>query len=70
MRLLKAQNTNLRNIYGKGVKYDINDQVILDSNNVMLIPKGTSAQRPADPTDGHLRFNITDRKSTRLNSSH
>jgi len=43
MRLLKAQNTNLRSIYGKGVKYDINDQVIVDSENVMLIPKGTQA---------------------------
>lgn len=59
MRLLKAQNTNLRNIYGKGVKYDINDQVILDSNNVMLIPKGTTAQRPANPNEGHMRFNTT-----------
>lgn len=59
MRLLKAQNTNLRNIYGKGVKYDINDQVILDSNNVMLLPKGTTAQRPTSPNEGHLRFNTS-----------
>lgn len=59
MRLLKAQNTNLRNIYGKGVKYDINDQVIVDSSNVMLIPKGTTAQRPSTPNDGHLRYNTT-----------
>jgi hypothetical protein len=59
MRLLKAQNTNLRNIYGKGVKYDVNDQVILDSNNVMLIPKGTTAQRPASPVNGHMRFNTS-----------
>jgi len=59
MRLLKAQNTNLRNIYGKGVKYDINDQVIVDSTNVMLIPKGTTAQRPSSPTDGHVRYNTS-----------
>jgi len=59
MRLLKAQNTNLRNIYGKGVKYDIDDQVILDSNNVVLVPKGTTAQRPANPTNGHLRYNTS-----------
>jgi hypothetical protein len=25
----------------------------------MLIPKGTTAQRPATPTNGHLRYNIT-----------
>jgi hypothetical protein len=57
MRLLKAQNTNLRNIYGKGVKYDIDDQVIMDSNNVVLVPKGTTAQRPTSPAEGHLRYN-------------
>ena len=60
MRLLKAQNTNLRNIKGKGVKYDVNDQVILDSTNCVLVPKGTQAQRPASPNNGHLRYNIDD----------
>lgn len=60
MRLLKAQNTNLRNIYGKGVKYDVDNQVIVDSENVMLIPKGTTAQRPATPNNGHMRYNTDD----------
>ena len=60
MRLLKAQSTNLRNIVGKGVKYDINDQVILESDNVVLVPKGTTAQRPATPVNGHARYNTTD----------
>jgi hypothetical protein len=60
MRLLKAQNTNLRNIKGKGVKYDVNDQVILDSTNCVLVPKGTQAQRPTSPVNGHLRYNIDD----------
>jgi hypothetical protein len=59
MRLLKAQNTNLRNIYGKGVKYDINNRVIVDSENVMLVPKGTTAERPTDATTGDLRYNTT-----------
>jgi hypothetical protein len=60
MRLIKAQNTNLRNIYGKGVKYDINDQVILDSTNTVLVPSGTTAQRPTSPVNGHMRYNTTD----------
>ena len=60
MRLLKAQNTNLRNIYGKGVKFDVDDQVIMDSNNVMLVPKGTTAQRPVSPENGQLRYNTDD----------
>ena len=60
MRLLKGQNTNLRNIYGKGVKYDVNDQVVVDSTNVMRIPVGTDAQRPDNATNGHMRYNTTD----------
>lgn len=60
MRFLKAQNTNLRSIIGKGVKYDLNDQVIVDSTNVMLIPVGTLAERPASAVNGHMRYNTTD----------
>ena len=59
MRLIKRQTTNQRNITGKGVQYDINDQVILDSTNVMLVPKGTDLQRPTSPTNGHVRYNTT-----------
>ena len=59
MRLLKAQNTNLRNIYGKGIKYDINGQVIMDSSNVLLVPKGTTLERPSLPNNGHLRYNTS-----------
>ena len=57
MRLLKAQTTNLRNIKGKGVKYDVNDQVVIDSNNVVLLAKGTTAERPNNPENGHIRYN-------------
>jgi len=57
MRLLKGQTTNSRNIKGNGVKYDIADQVIMDSTNTMLVPKGTQAQRPSNPQSGHVRFN-------------
>jgi len=57
MRLIKAQNTNLRNIYGKGIKYDINGQIIMDSTNAVLVPTGTTAQRPENPQNGHIRYN-------------
>lgn len=60
MRLLKAQSTNLRNIKGKGVIYDINDQVVLDSSNVLLVPKGSESQRPSTPENGHVRYNSDD----------
>ena len=69
MRLLKAQNTNLRNIYGKGVKYNVNGKVIMDSTNALLVPKGTGDeletpgtilnQRPAayETEEGLIRYN-------------
>lgn len=65
MRLLKAQNTNLRNVYGKGVKYDYDNQVIADSERAMLVPKGVESARPGEidiatsATDGHVRYNTT-----------
>ena len=60
MRLLKAQNTNLRTINGRGVQFDVNDQVFMESTNVMRIPKGTTAQRPTTPENGHISYNTTD----------
>jgi len=60
MRLLKAQNTNLRNIYGKGVKYDTLDLVTVDSTNSMIVPKGTDAQMPASSINGMIRYNTDD----------
>lgn len=60
MRLLKHQNTNLRNIYGRGVKFDVDDQVIMDSTNSVLVPKGSTAERPASPANGHIRYNTDD----------
>ena len=59
MRFLKRQTTSNKNALGKAVVYDINDQVILDSRNVMLVPKGTTAERPLSPENGHFRYNIT-----------
>ena len=63
MRLIKAQTTNLRNIAGKGVKYDIDDQVIVDSQRAMKVPSGPLSERPGEagiitsgtfsPTLGH-----------------
>lgn len=58
MRLIKNQNTNLRNIRGKGVKYDENDQVIMDSKKAVLVPKGETADRPFYPFNGYVRYNV------------
>lgn len=57
MRLLKAQNTNLRSITGKGVKYGSDGVVLVDTNKSMIIPKGTTAERPDNAIIGSIRYN-------------
>ena len=65
MRLIKRQTTNLRSIAGKGVQYDIDDQVIVDSERALLVPKGATSERPSESgiatsqTEGQLRYNST-----------
>ena len=57
---MKAQNTNSRTIYGNGVQYDINGQVVIESTNTILVPKGTEAERPTSPNNGQIRYNTDD----------
>jgi len=57
MRFLRRQSTNARSIIGKGVNYTAKDEVVVDTNRVMLVPKGTTGQRPLTPENGHLRYN-------------
>jgi len=60
MRFIKRQSTgDSRTIAGVGVHVDPTDQVILESNNVVLLPKGTTAERPFYPDNGHMRYNTT-----------
>ena len=54
---MKAQNTNLRNIYGKGIKYDVNGKIDMDSTNVMTVPKGTTSEYLGTPQNGDIRYN-------------
>ena len=57
MRLIKAQSTNIRNIKGRGIKYDINDTVQLDSEVGAIMPTGRTIDRSDFPTNGTLRYN-------------
>ena len=58
MRYLSAQSTNARGIYGnKDVRRDINGQVVLDSTDMVLVPKGTTAEKVTSPVNGHMRYN-------------
>jgi len=57
MRLIKAQSTNLRSIGGRGVKYDINSTIQLDSNVGAVMPTGSTLQRSDFPINGTIRYN-------------
>jgi len=57
MRFLRRQSTNRRSIIGKGVSYTAKDEVVIDTSKAMVVPKGSTAQRPLTPENGHLRYN-------------
>ena len=48
MRLIKQQTTNLRRIQpsSKGVKQDMDDQIVMVSERALRVPVGTLPQRP------------------------
>ena len=70
MRLIKQQTTNLRRIQptSKGVKYDIDDQVVMVSTRALTVPVGTLAERPGEAgvgtssAIGQVRYNTTDQQ--------
>jgi len=58
MRYIKRQSTNSRGLIGRGVHVTPTDkEVVLDSENVVLVPKGPTEKRPQFPRNGHLRYN-------------
>ena len=70
MRFIKQQTTNLRRIQptAKGVKQDIDDQVVMVSERALKVPIGTLAQRPGEAgvtttsAVGQVRYNTTDQQ--------
>ena len=59
MKYLKRQSTSNKTPLGNAVVFDVNEQVVMDTRRVMLIPKGTEAERPVTPNNGHMRYNTT-----------
>jgi len=63
MRYIKRQSTNTRSPAGKGVHYDVDDQVIVDSDRALVVPVGTTPERPGETgiitgsTNGQIRYN-------------
>lgn len=57
MRFLKRNQLNYRNVKDNRVAVEIDGEVKLQTTNVVLIPKGTTSDRPASPIHGHMRYN-------------
>ena len=58
MRFLRRQSTNARGLYGQDdIRRDINGQIVLDSKDMMMVPKGTNADKITTPANGHMRYN-------------
>ena len=57
MRFLKQQSTNTRGAIGTGIRYDSTSQAVVDGTQAIVVTLGTTAQRPASPTNGQLRYN-------------
>jgi hypothetical protein len=66
MRFLKASTLSRKNVKDDTLAVDIDKQILMDSNNVLLMPKGSTSNRPgevgaatASPVNGHIRYNTT-----------
>ena len=57
MRLIKAQSTNLRNIKGTGLKYDIHGINRMGGETGVVVPLGNTSERPVFPEPGIIRYN-------------
>lgn len=57
MRFLKTLTLNRRAIYDDRVAVRTDNSVIMNTPNNLLIPKGSTADRPASPVNGMIRYN-------------
>ena len=64
MRFLKTLTLNRRAIYDDRVAVRTDSSVIMNTTNNLLVPKGATADQPASPVDGMIRYN------TDLNTPH
>lgn len=60
MKFIKSQNLNPKLLLDNTVSVNTNNQVILNTTEAMLIPKGTTAERPGTPVEGFIRYNTDD----------
>jgi hypothetical protein len=57
MRYLRQQQLNRRAIFDSRMYVDMTDSIVMNTTNNMLMPSGTTAQRPVSPVVGMMRYN-------------
>lgn len=57
MRYLRKQVLNRRAPYDQRLTVNADDSIVMTTTNNLTLPSGTTAQRPASPTDGMIRYN-------------
>lgn len=59
MRFLKSSRLSTRGVGAgtPGINFASNGETVFRSDNAMLIPSGSSFERPQNPINGHIRFN-------------
>mgnify|MGYP000908382443 FL=1 len=57
MRFVKKQQLNSKLITDPSVSVEANGQVVLGTNYAVKVPTGTTAERPAYPENGQVRYN-------------
>lgn len=59
MRYLRTQVLNRRAPFDQRLQVDLTNGVVMKTPNNLLLPKGTTADRPVAPLDGMIRYNTT-----------
>lgn len=59
MRYLRQQNINRRAPYDQRLYVDMTNSIVMTTTNNMLMPKGTTAERPVNPETGMMRYNTS-----------
>lgn len=59
MRYLRTQNINRRAPFDTRLNVDLSNGVVMGTTNNLLLPKGTTNERPLVPKLGMIRYNTT-----------
>ena len=59
MRFLKRQSTLARRPKGRGIHFTEDQIAVVDTTKTLLVPRGTTEQRPFIGSEGEMRYNTT-----------